>query len=335
MAKKKVFQISNSLGDGLEETISAAHNYSGDLRVEVIPLKKIEVDPENPRDLSLTFLDIYNNISRSDAEYERKTKELASLQSLAHSIKEQGIINPIVVYKFGEKYRLVAGERRTLASIIANKSDIQAKILDSKPNSLKISILQWIENIERSDLSLWERIRNLEKMVSAYANQKNISVSDITVTTLSNLIGCTKSHAISYKSVLNSDEQLKQLILENKIKNLEKAAFISNIKDEETKQNIIFACLSGVPLKKLKTMAEQNRVTIIPKSQEKRGRQTSSVNLGATKNLNVAKIILSSILSNDSLAHLTDSFKNVNWSDFRSVNGTFKELLKKLEELHA
>src|SRR5665213_1811369 len=156
MAKKKVFQISTALGDGLEETISAAQNYSGELRVDVIPLRKIEVDPENPRDLSLTFDDLFNGISESDVNYSRKHTELESLQSLAHSIKEQGIINPILVYKYGEKYRLVAGERRSLASILAGKSDIQSKILESKPNELKISLLQWIENIERSDLSLWE-----------------------------------------------------------------------------------------------------------------------------------------------------------------------------------
>jgi len=207
MAKKKVFTLSDTLANGLEETISAAQSYSGELRIDVIPLRKIETDPDNPRDLALTFSDIYNGLSESDAGYVRKSEEINSLQSISHSIKEQGIINPIVVYKFGEKYRLVAGERRTLASIIAGKIDIQAKILDSKPSELKISLLQWIENIERADLSLHERLKNLEKIVGTYAGTKNIQMDQVTITEISNLIGCVKSQAISYKAVLTADEE--------------------------------------------------------------------------------------------------------------------------------
>jgi ParB family chromosome partitioning protein len=140
MAKKKVFNIGSALSSGLSETIKAAHNYSGELRVDVIPIKKIEVDPDNPRDLLIALEDLYLGISPSDTNFARKTNEQESLETLALSIKEQGIINPIIVYKHGEKYRLIAGERRTLASIMAGKVDIQAKILETKPSELKISI---------------------------------------------------------------------------------------------------------------------------------------------------------------------------------------------------
>ncbi len=335
MAKKKVFQISNALGDGLEETITAAQNYSGELRIDVIPLKKIEVDPENPRDLMITFDDLYNGIAGTDSHYLRKSDELLSLQSIANSIREQGIINPIVVYKYGEKYRLVAGERRSLASILAGKEDIQAKILDSKPSELKISLLQWIENIERADLSLWERLRNLEKIADAYAARKNMVPAQITVTELSQLIGCAKSHAMNYKAVLNADSNLKKLIQENKIKNLEKAALIADLDSEDSKQSLIEACLNGVPLKKLKVIAGQNKIKVtIKKSIEKRGRQATLINFGVTKNIHVAKVILDSILSNHTVAHIADQFKNIDWTDYKNVSTSFKDLLKKLEELH-
>ena len=160
MAKKKVFSIGRALSQGLEETIESAQNYSSELRIDVIPLKKIELDPANPRDLALTIEDVQSGINDADKEKMRKLAELNSLQSIASSIKTQGIINPITVYKYGEKYRLIAGERRSLASIIAGKTDIQAKILDDKPDELKISLLQWIENIETlhsfgSDENIW------------------------------------------------------------------------------------------------------------------------------------------------------------------------------------
>lgn len=338
MAKKKVFNIGNALSSGLEETITAAHNYSGELRVDIIPIKKIEVDPDNPRDFLISFDDLYNGIFQSDPHFTRKTQEKESLETLAISIKEQGIINPIIVYKHGEKYRLIAGERRTLASVIAGSDDIQAKILDVKPTPLKISILQWIENIERSDLTLWERLRNLEKIVSVYAQNKGVAADQVTITELSNLIGCTKPHAINYKVVLMGDKQVQNLIQENKIKNLEKAALLSNIQSPEVRQNAIDACLEGAPLKKLKIIADvgsakkQNEKS---KPLAKRGRQSSAVNFGITKDINVARVIIDSVLKNSSLSHIAEYFKDVNWDDYKSITNTFKQLLQKLEELHA
>ena len=159
MAKKKVFSIGSSLAEGLEQTIESAQNYASELYVEVIPLNKLELDIENPRDLALTFEDVKSGTKPLDPQYTRKNEELESLQSLANSITSQGIINPITVYKNGDKYKLIAGERRSLASIIAGNNNIQARILNEKPNELKISLLQWIENIERKDLTLAETIK--------------------------------------------------------------------------------------------------------------------------------------------------------------------------------
>lgn len=335
MAKKKVFSISTALAQSLEETIESAQNYSSELRVDVLPISKIETDPENPRALLLEVSDVRNGIHSSDPEYVRKSAELESLQSIAHSIKTQGIINPITVYKYDDKYRLIAGERRTLASVLAGKTDIQARILDDKPDDLKISLLQWIENIERADLSLWERLMNLGKIVSAYAKSHDKSVKDVGVTELSNLIGCSKPHAMNYKAALNADQEIKQLILDNKINNLEKAALLADIEVSETRAGAIDACLNGASLKQLKVYSRQ-AVDQPPqlKSRGKRGRQRTVVDLGATNNLNVARTILSSVLNDKAVSHLTKQFEGIDWDCYQSVTEAFKRLLKKLEELH-
>jgi ParB family transcriptional regulator, chromosome partitioning protein len=337
MAKKKVFQISNALTEGLEETVSAAHNYSGELRVEAISLKKIELDPDNPRDLILTFADILDGIAKTDKDYMRKTAEKASLQSLAHSIKEQGIINPVVVYKHADKYRLIAGERRTLASLLAGKPDIQAKILESKPDELKISLLQWLENVERKDLSLWERLKNLEKMLASLASVKKLQVQDISATDLSRLLGCSLPHAMNYLAVLNADSKVKELIQHNKIKNLEKAALIASIKSIGIKQNAIDACVAGATLKKLKTISTQDKMekkaTVL--TANSRGRQASLVNLGSTKKIKVARLIIDSVLKHEKLSHIKNDFNELNWTDYKSINHAFKQLIKTLEQIEA
>lgn len=337
MAKKKVFQISNALTEGLEETVSAAHNYTGELRIEAIPLKKLELDPENPRDLILTFEDLYNGIDKTDKNYTRKIEEKASLLTLANSIIEQGIINPVTVYKFGDKYRLIAGERRTLASIIAGKSEVQAKILDLKPAELKISLLQWMENVERKDLSLWERLRNLEKIVSSYATNNNIESSHVTATDLGRMLGCSLPHAMNYIAVLNADNKVKELVRNNKIKNLEKAALIATIRSEGIKQEAIEACLIGATLKKLKTISSQDKekkfVTASRLIPDARGRQTSLVKLGSTKKINVARLIIDSILTHEKVMHLKSHYSDLNWADYKSINNAFKHLLKTLEKI--
>jgi ParB family chromosome partitioning protein len=334
MAKKKVFNIGNALSSGLEETITAARNYSGDLRVDVIPIHKVEVDPENPRMLLISFEDCYQGIAVTDPNRLKKIEEKEHLESMAASIKEQGIINPILVYKYQEKYRLIAGERRTLASILAGKSDIQAKILDSKPSELKISILQWIENSERSDLNLWERLKNLSKIITAHTTQNNMLPEQITITELSHLIGCTKSHAINYKAVLLAEDRIQHLIQENKIKNLEKAALIANVDSPIMKQQLIDACLNGASLKKLKILA-QTPIKETKKTISKRGRQSTSIHFGGTKNISVARVIIDAVLNHKALSDVSSHFHEIDWENYQSITDVFKQLLMKLEELNA
>ena len=73
-----------------------------------------------------------------------------SLKSLAASIKEKGVLQPILVKQFGDEYKIVAGERRFLASQEAGLKEIPACILDDTDNEKEI---QLIENTQREDLN--------------------------------------------------------------------------------------------------------------------------------------------------------------------------------------
>lgn len=335
MAKKKVFSIGSSLSDGLEQTIVAAQNYSSALRIDIIPITKIDIDPDNPRTLTITANDIINGLSADDPMYVKKSDDLESLQTLSKSIYEQGLINPILVYEKNGMYRLVAGERRTLASMIAKKTDIQAKILDGKPDELKIRLLQWIENIERADLTLMERMDNLEKIVSAFAKQHELMFQEVRITDISQLIGCTKSHAISLKAVLNADAELKQLIAENKIRNLEKAALLTAIQSPFLRQRAIADCIQGAPLKKLKIYLEQDKA----KSEASEvtnldGSEPLFIHFGSTKSMHVAKAIFDSIVSHESFKSIASEFEMIDRNNPRVISHAFKQLIKKLEEIH-
>src|SRR3990167_5037920 len=203
---KKSFKIRGHLADALHDTVSSAQNNAGELHVEIIPLRKINLDPENPRDLALTIEDMYNGLNQTDPNFSRKGNEKNALDSMTKSIVDQGVINPIVVYQFGEHYRLIAGERRTLASIMAGKEDIPARVLTSKPDPLKLSLIQWIENMEREDLSLWERMQNLEKILAAYADKNGKSADKITPTEISQLTGFSIQQGMNYRNLLDASD---------------------------------------------------------------------------------------------------------------------------------
>ena len=326
---KKSFKIRGNLADALDDTVQSAKNNAGELHVEIIPLRKIELDPDNPRDLALSFKDLHNDLAESDKLFERKSMEKSALRSLAKSIKEQGIINPIVVYKHGKFYRLIAGERRTLASILIKKEDIPAKILTSRPDQLKLSLIQWIENIEREDLSLWERMRNLEKILSAYAKHHGKQSPEITPTELSNLISCSLQQGVNYRHVLNSPETLREHIKSGNIKNIEKAAFISK-SPKKDQTALIQACLGGATFSELKKLARG----ALPATEINvaNGSPSSKVNFGSTGCRNAAKIILSTLLEHKDFQHLHTKLGDIHWDNHKSITTAFRQLVKLLEQ---
>src|SRR6516162_5251662 len=130
MSKKKRFGISEALTRGLSETIHVVENHPGMFRQVVLPLSRIELDPDNPRKLFVDLNDVRHGVRPEDPFYPAKQAELEKLKELAHTIKTTGVINPVVVYKLGEAYRVVARERRCLASLLAGKQEIEARIFN-------------------------------------------------------------------------------------------------------------------------------------------------------------------------------------------------------------
>ena len=90
----------------------------------------------------------------ADPEQPRRHFDEKTLNDLANSIKIHGVLQPIVVVKNGNKYTIVAGERRYRASKLAKLDKIPAIIRDlSDQNRLELSL---IENLQRADLNILE-----------------------------------------------------------------------------------------------------------------------------------------------------------------------------------
>jgi len=112
---------------------------------------------------NISLIDIDDIIP--DPNQPRKHFSEESLNELASSIKEKGLLQPIIVRKLGDKYVIVAGERRWRACKIAGLNKIKCIIKDVKSEE-EIREVQIIENLQREDVSPIERSKALQEYLS-------------------------------------------------------------------------------------------------------------------------------------------------------------------------
>ncbi len=334
MSKKKRFGVSQALTRGLSETIHVVENNTGMFRNVVLPLSRIELDPDNPRKLAISLTDIKEGIQKNDPAYHRKQEELEKLRELANTIESSGVINPIVVYKLGETYRVVAGERRSLASILAGKQEIDARVFNEKPKGFELKLIQWIENTAREDLTLMERIGNIRDIIHEYQVQHD--VTDLSATLLKNITGLSLPQASYYMAVLNAPNDLQEAIENGQIGSLDKAAIIANIESAVIRTQALEACIDGCSLKELrqiiaKEKQAQKQQAIAKPAILKRGRSTSRVNMGFTLNTYVVETIVMSVLSQSEFKKYADVFSKVSWDHYDQAARAFQKLIEILE----
>jgi len=96
----------------------------------------------------------------------RKEFDAAALESLAQSIRENGILEPLVVRKTDRGFELVAGERRLRAAKIAQIAQVPCILMDM--NDRKAAVCALLENIQRRDLNLFEEAVALATLCAEY-----------------------------------------------------------------------------------------------------------------------------------------------------------------------
>ena len=96
----------------------------------------------------------------------RRKFDEEALQSLADSIKEHGLIQPIAVRKDGERYRIIAGERRWRACRMAGIKEIPTVVLEA--DELKTLELALVENLQREDLNPIEEAESFQALIERF-----------------------------------------------------------------------------------------------------------------------------------------------------------------------
>lgn len=97
----------------------------------------------------------------------RRNFEEEPLEELAASIRENGILQPLVVVPNGNNYELIAGERRLRAAIRAGLDKVPVVVRDSAPDSQMLE-LALVENLQREDLGTLERARAYERLLESH-----------------------------------------------------------------------------------------------------------------------------------------------------------------------
>lgn len=191
----------------------------------------------------------------------RKTFNEDGLQELANSIKQNGVIQPVVIRKLGSGYELIAGERRLRACKIANLETIPAIIKElTDEEALAIAL---IENIQRKDLNIIEESCGYKRLIDEF---------NLTHEELAKITGRSRSHITNILRLLNLGNDVQEMLILGNIDMGHARALLSLPHDLQlvVANEVITKSLTTNEVEKyvttlLKNQELSNQITTIPK----------------------------------------------------------------------
>lgn len=141
-----------------------------------------------------------------NASQPRKVFDEAELAELTHSVRTQGVLQPIIVRKLGDTYQIVAGERRWRAATRAGLREVPTIVKDlSDTHALQVAL---IENIQRSDL---------DPLEEAQAYRHLIDEHELTHEALAEAVGKNRATISNSMRLLNLPPEILQLLASGKV----------------------------------------------------------------------------------------------------------------------
>jgi ParB family chromosome partitioning protein len=177
-----------------------------------------------------------------------------SLKELGDSIKEKGVIAPILVKKLADgKYKIIAGERRYRACQLIGEKNIPVIIKDlDDNNTVEYSI---IENVQRQDLSAIEEAISYKSLIDFYSYTQN---------DVAKAIGKSRSHVANLLRLLTLPQEVQDLIAKNDLTMGHARALINSENPLETAKKILAGGLSVRQAESLtsKNIAKKEKVRV-------------------------------------------------------------------------
>ena len=228
-----------ALGKGISALIpgrEASEKQAGGLLVDI---KKIKANPFQPRE---DFND-------------------QNLEELTQSIKEKGVLQPLLVRRQGEYFELIAGERRLRAANLLNLKEIPVIIKDAADqDSLELSL---IENIQR---------QNLNPIEEAHAYQYLVDKFNLTQERISEILGKARTSVANILRILKLPQEIQERIKKGEISFAHGRALLE-IEDPNQQRRLAQDIITkGLSVRELENLIRKHR----PKTSKARMRQQAS-----------------------------------------------------------
>ncbi len=176
--------MKKGLGKGLGALITSADTTSDETFVKEIKINEIEPNANQPR----------------------KSFDNEKLVQLSESIKQHGVVQPIIVKKEENTYKIIAGERRWRAARLAGLTSVPVVVRDV--SNKQVMEMALIENIQREDLNPIEEAEAYERLMKEY---------NLTQEEISNTVGKSRPAIANSLRLLNLNGKLKAYVINEEI----------------------------------------------------------------------------------------------------------------------
>ena len=200
------------------------------------------LDDREKKALGITEIELDKIIPN---EYQpRKIFDDGKLRELASSIKEQGVIQPIIVHRAGSGYQLIAGERRWRASRIAGLRTIPALVKEASKRELLEMAL--IENIQREDLNPLEAAEAYKRLQDEFK---------LTQEDLARRVGKERSTVTNFLRILHLPKEVKQDIASGSLSMGHAKALLSLERSRDQVQAAALIAKKGLSVREAEALA--------------------------------------------------------------------------------
>ncbi|MDF2839528.1 MAG: parB-like partition protein [Clostridia bacterium] len=161
---------------------------------------------ENEKEVTASVTELKITELEANQSQPRRFFDDQAMQELSGSIKEHGVVQPIIVRKLDDSYQIVAGERRWRAARLAGLKTVPVVIKDY--SNVQVMEIALIENLQRQDLNSIEE---------ALAYKSLMEEHNMTQENISDKIGKSRSAIANTLRLLNLPEEIKNMVVQGKI----------------------------------------------------------------------------------------------------------------------
>lgn len=292
MAKKNLHGLGRGLGALL-----------GDMTENETPAKpSIVTEPEAPKGDAVAELPISKIDPNRDQA--RKRFDENALAELSRSIEEVGVVQPIVVCKNGDRYTIIAGERRFRASRMAGRETIPAVVRDWDENQRMAASL--VENLQRDDLNPIEEAAGIQALMDKFG---------LTQDQVAKRLGKSRPAVANTTRLLTLPDEVQQMLIEGKLSAGHGRALVAVEGDERKIKLANMAVQQAWSVRRLEQVVALGEAVAEPKavkpripelgSLENMAREVFGTRVKLEGGLEKGKLVLS-YYSQDDLQHIWD-----------------------------